>query len=433
MPTIEIEVKNKIAKSPAEHIICGNSDYKIKFAFDEEWAEHNVKTARFVYNRAFEDVVFHGDVCNVPVISNTTVCLIGVFAGDLRTTTPALVNCDKSILCAGGIPADPEPDVYAQIVAMIDAGMLKGDTGKSAYQYAQDGGYEGTEEDFAELMASYSNPAGGAVTDEQIAAAVEEYMAENPVEVDMPDALPNPNKLTLTGAVQAEYDGSKPVEVEIPEGGGGIEVTGAEVGQTIVVKAVDENGKPTEWECAELNNSKWRLIHEFTIPEDLTSDMSGVQWLTNANGHISRFYVATDINGEAFSVKKLEIRFANFYPQDKATSCSVAMAFNPRSSHVAYLRDDNISLGAGGHKDGGYGRVSVECLDETEVVRVSGSSANATPYGSSANLVNANPDRNFGGRNGLTAKSIKGVLVWISNETIGFYPGGKIKIWGCDA
>lgn len=39
--------------------------------------------------------------------------------------------------------------------------------------------------------------------------------------------------------------------VEVPKPGG-IEVTGASVGQIIVVKAVDENGKPTEWECADL-------------------------------------------------------------------------------------------------------------------------------------------------------------------------------------
>lgn len=36
--------------------------------------------------------------------------------------------------------------------------------------------------------------------------------------------------------------------------GGGVEVAStAEVGQTIVVKAVDENGKPTEWECDDLD------------------------------------------------------------------------------------------------------------------------------------------------------------------------------------
>lgn len=38
----------------------------------------------------------------------------------------------------------------------------------------------------------------------------------------VPDTLPNPNKLTFTGAVSAEYDGSEEVSVEIPSGGSGL-------------------------------------------------------------------------------------------------------------------------------------------------------------------------------------------------------------------
>lgn len=38
---------------------------------------------------------------------------------------------------------------------------------------------------------------------------------------DIPDKLPNPHKLTFTGAVKAEYDGSGAVTVTIPEGSGG--------------------------------------------------------------------------------------------------------------------------------------------------------------------------------------------------------------------
>ncbi len=38
---------------------------------------------------------------------------------------------------------------------------------------------------------------------------------------DIPDTLPNPHPLTFTGAVKATYDGSTPVEVEIPMGGAG--------------------------------------------------------------------------------------------------------------------------------------------------------------------------------------------------------------------
>ena len=38
---------------------------------------------------------------------------------------------------------------------------------------------------------------------------------------EIPTTLPNPHKLTFSGAVNAEYDGSEAVEVVIPQGGGG--------------------------------------------------------------------------------------------------------------------------------------------------------------------------------------------------------------------
>ena len=71
----------------------------------------------------------------------------------------------------------------------------------------------------------------------------------------IPGALPNPNALTFTGAVNATYDGSTAVSVEIPSGGGAdisLGLTSAAVGQTIKVKAIDESGKPTEWEAADM-------------------------------------------------------------------------------------------------------------------------------------------------------------------------------------
>lgn len=40
------------------------------------------------------------------------------------------------------------------------------------------------------------------------------------VMVSIPEKLPNPNALTFTGAVSGSYDGSAPVSVEIPSGGG---------------------------------------------------------------------------------------------------------------------------------------------------------------------------------------------------------------------
>ena len=63
----------------------------------------------------------------------------------------------------------------------------KGADGKSAYAYAVEGGYTGTETEFAAKLAE-----------------------------EMPDKLPNPNALTFTGAVTGTYDGSAAVSVEIP-------------------------------------------------------------------------------------------------------------------------------------------------------------------------------------------------------------------------
>ena len=91
--------------------------------------------------------------------------------------------------------------------------------------------------------------------------------------ISVPDKLPNPNALTFTGAVTGSYDGSAPLEVEIPSGGGAagdyIQIpSSAEVGQTIVVKAVDENGKPTEWEASDFpsgDTSKTTFDYEKTI------------------------------------------------------------------------------------------------------------------------------------------------------------------------
>ena len=61
--------------------------------------------------------------------------------------------------------------------------------GKSAYSYAVDGGYTGTEAEFAAKLAA--------------------------------EKLPNPYPLTFTGAVSGSYDGSSAKTIEIPSGGGG--------------------------------------------------------------------------------------------------------------------------------------------------------------------------------------------------------------------
>ena len=79
--------------------------------------------------------------------------------------------------------------VNEALTAAKASGEFDGADGKSAYSYAQDGGYTGTEEEFTAKLAA--------------------------------EKLPNPYPLTFTGAVSGSYDGSRAKTIEIPSGGGG--------------------------------------------------------------------------------------------------------------------------------------------------------------------------------------------------------------------
>jgi hypothetical protein len=122
MKNIKIQVSNKIASlvNDDEFLVCGNSDYTVTFEFDEGWENYVVKTALFVFGNEAVAKVFEGDTCEGVAIEGATKCGIGCFAGDLRTTTPAFVNCLASVRDLGGVPNDPEPEVYDQIVELLN-------------------------------------------------------------------------------------------------------------------------------------------------------------------------------------------------------------------------------------------------------------------------------------------------------------------------
>lgn len=113
--TLNITVADKVAtyRSRDGYIVCGNSDYVIQFAFDSDWDAHTEKTARFVLNGQFVDVDFTGTECSVPIITNVSQVEVGVYAGDLCTTTPAIIECKKSILCEEAEPSVENDKSYA--------------------------------------------------------------------------------------------------------------------------------------------------------------------------------------------------------------------------------------------------------------------------------------------------------------------------------
>lgn len=113
-------------------------------------------------------------------------------------------------------------------------------------------------EQYSDVLERWKKDLESLAADEAIESAVNAWMDANPIE--HPETLPNPNALTLTGAVSATYDGSEAVSVEIPSGGG----------------------------------EEWRLINIFNI----TEEVSGIT-------------IDTDTDGNAFSLSEYFLMIDN--------------------------------------------------------------------------------------------------------------------------
>ena len=107
-----VDVVKKIAtfQKRGGNIVCGNNDYQIQFSFDREWDAHDEKTARFIFNGQFIDIDFSKtkdkNICSVPILYDTTEVEVGVYAGELKTTTSAFIGCYRSILCEIATPSE---------------------------------------------------------------------------------------------------------------------------------------------------------------------------------------------------------------------------------------------------------------------------------------------------------------------------------------
>lgn len=193
MKTIHITVSDKIARNlnPTDIVVCGNTDYVVEFTFDAEWNTHYTKTARFVTANGYFDVLFDGNTCAMPMFSNVNCVEVGVYAGDLATTTRAYVPLAKSILC-GNEPMHPDPpeDVYNQICEKLNKfpSPTDSDNGKVL-------GVSGGE--YSLLEYSGGGGSGGGVdfvTDETLS------LVNGVLSVNTADAVEQDNTLPITSA-----------------------------------------------------------------------------------------------------------------------------------------------------------------------------------------------------------------------------------------
>ena len=254
MKQIEITVRDKIARLVDINtvIVCDNSDYVAVFDFDSEWYAYDVKTARFKWNGKYEEKVFTGTQCAIPVIKDAVCVEIGVYAGNLSTTTSALVNAKKSILCGSPVHSEPEPDVYNQIIALLESmeGVSEEELAAAVAKYIAENPIEEKDPTVPEWAKTETKPTYtanevGAIAESELQTAINTALAQAKASGDFDGAdgksayayaveggysgteeefavklaaekLANPFALTFTGAVTGSYDGSEAVSVEIP-------------------------------------------------------------------------------------------------------------------------------------------------------------------------------------------------------------------------
>ena len=182
MTNLHIRVEDKIAKYNRRDgvIVCGNKGYQLVFTFDSEWDDHPIKTARFIWNNTYYDQEFTDNVCQVPVLNDTTEVVVGVYAGDLKTTTPAEIPCLISILCGNPEATDNNVKEYRDLaqVAAVEAKQAAEVAKKAADVVVQpvikveptEGGHKVTVKDIeGDKSFEVLNGGGSGLTKEQLA------------------------------------------------------------------------------------------------------------------------------------------------------------------------------------------------------------------------------------------------------------------------
>lgn len=180
MPEIIIAVQNKlpILAGAAQHIVADNSDYTIRFLFDDQW-EEGEKTVYFVRSNgyAYAPVKTVDGVVRVPVQTDVNLMshlLVGVQQGNVKTSRPCSLAVFPSIKDAiddGAV--QPEKTLWDMVLERLEDLEKNGGGGSG-------GVFVGSEEDMPEGTRVRIDPMGKAVEYAEksyVAAVFEELKA----------------------------------------------------------------------------------------------------------------------------------------------------------------------------------------------------------------------------------------------------------------
>jgi hypothetical protein len=298
MPEINIKVCNKCAEGEGV-IICNNSDYTVVWDLDEEWTPYDTKTMRVnLADGTYQDVVFPGNTAVLPVLSTPGWASVGLYAGDIRTTRAARLLALSSVLTPGGAPAAPAEDVYAQIMAKLNelSTVSPEDIAKAVEDYLAEHPAASAS---MRVEGGYIQFSGDGQTWENVIALADLKGA--------PGSPGSPGKDGLTPHIGdngnwylGDTDTGKPsrgapgAKGDPGKDGAGMDVTGATVGQIAKISAVDASGVPTAWVAVDMpaggGGDEWELINTISITEPVRA-----------------IDITIDSNGDAFSLKKILI------------------------------------------------------------------------------------------------------------------------------
>lgn len=120
MREIFVTIRQRLASlAGGQAYICGDGDSWVVFDLDDEWSSLPVRTARFQTESGYTDTVFRGNRCPIPVIGYARRLEVGLYAGNVRTTTPAPIPLVEGIRSAWGTPEPPAPTVFDQLMELL--------------------------------------------------------------------------------------------------------------------------------------------------------------------------------------------------------------------------------------------------------------------------------------------------------------------------
>lgn len=134
---------------------------------------------------------------------------------------------------------------------------------------------------------------------------------------------------------------------------GGVDVTGAEIGQTIKVAAVDENGRPTAWEAVDRSES-YRIVADVTLTETVSNitieeDTEGNPFeLEDIYVYVSSILAAestVEYSGSGIGIKACDIAgYTNQYHEACFVGASLKPTAVPFAVRIKHLADKNKDI-----------------------------------------------------------------------------------------